>query len=156
MKALTTCLLLGFALAHAGCSTSSPTGPDSTPEKRDAKKTQPGGDPNPAPGKEKRPAANPLVGRWVIKKAGTQDWSPMVSKDAVIEFHDDGDKMTVTDRRADGEGYYVYMGKDGFRFQVKFTRKDGTSDGGYGGLMQVTKMTDREIVGDLFTLERAK
>jgi hypothetical protein len=142
----------------AGCASS--TLPGANPNRGgDGKK--PSGGSKPGVDQKAKAKPNPLVGRWVMKKAGDQDWSDTVSKDAVIEFHGDGatpncGTMTVTDRDVKGEGAYVYMAKDGFRFEVKFRRKDGTPLGGYGGVVNVTRLKDREMVGDLFTLERAK
>ena len=154
MKTLLIGFLFCFTIAVVGCGSTSPS--TEKPDKRDTKK--PGSDAKPTAKTERKKGKNPLVGRWVITKAGKQDWSDKVSKDAVIEFHDEDSpgtgEITVTDTRATGKGYYGYQGKGGFIFEVKFRLKDGTPEGGYGGLMQITKLTDNEIVGDLFTLKR--
>jgi hypothetical protein len=154
MKTLLTCSLVCLALAVAGCDSTAPTG-EKPGKDADAKK--PGGG-KPAAKRERVKGKNAFVGRWVFPKPGKQDWSDKVSKDAVIEFHDEDSpgtgKITVTDTKAKGEGYYLCQSGGGFVFQVKFYSKDGVSLGGYGGLLQVTKLTDDEIVGDLFTLKR--
>lgn len=148
-------LLVCLTIAAAGCDTRAPT--TAAPGKGGDPKNA-GGAGTPSSGRGRAKGKNPLVGRWVIAKVGKQDWSPKVSKEAVLEFHDEDSpgtgKLTVADRRADGDGYYIYEGPTGFRFEVKFRRRDGTPEGGYGGLMQISKLTDAEVVGDLFTLKR--
>ncbi len=148
MRTVLRSLWVCLTISVAGCGSATPT--PQNPGK--------GGDGKPAANKARKQGKNPLVGRWVIAKAGKQDWSDKVSKEAVIEFHDEDSpgtgKLTVADTKALGEGYYIYEGKSGFRFEVKFRRKDGTPEGGYGGLMQITKLTGDEVVGDLFTLKR--
>jgi hypothetical protein len=161
MRLAAVCLLLLLATHQLGCEPvpKRSSGDSQQDEKKDPKKNPPtggvSGDRGQAKEADNKPKANPLVGRWVIKKTGTQDWSSKFTKDAVIEFHNDGQTMTVADTKATGKGVYTYTG-DGFIFTIDVDRKDGSRDGGFGGTADVTKMTDQEIVADLFTLRRVK
>ena len=98
--------------------------------------------------------ANPLVGKWKVTKSN-EHWAGNVSKQAVIEFLNDGETMSITNNNGiTAEANYSWQGKD-FVFQAKFTRADGSKNG-YGAQVIVERRTEDEIVADIFTLKRIK
>lgn len=136
-----------FALV--GCSLPSDS-PGGNTEKSSNKKSG-GNDPNPA---VKTRKANPLVGKWITKK-GNEHWTANVSKQAVIEFLNDGTTMTITNNnKIAAEADYLWQGNK-FVFQARFTRPDGSKNG-YGAQVQIEKMTENEVVADVFTLQRIR
>src|SRR5262249_11412508 len=94
----------------------------------------------------KLPRKNPLVGKWRTKKAD-ENWTANVSKQAVVEFLNDGETMRITNNNGiQAEANYLWQG-DKFTFQARFTRPDGSKNG-VSALVIVEKITDDEIAAD--------
>jgi hypothetical protein len=139
------CLFLCVASAAlVGCS-DSPRGDKSAPKPGAGKES---------PGEKQGPRKNPLVGKWRAK-SDNANWTENVSNEAVIQFRNDGQTMTITNNKgSQAEGNYVWQGGN-FTFQARFTKPDGSKKS-IGALVVVEKISDDAIVADYFTLQRIK